>query len=312
MGTALQGMTAQTMFQEHKDALAVARRGGPAALELWRAAAMALPKAEIQRFNGHAPLVSFNAIRGVESLRPQAAQCAALPGFDPAMFDMAVSLSKALDWAAHEAQSYAKPAIAAGLMKRAHAARTLMLQALLAAARAEIIPLESLKSIKSATGGLKLALACVDCALLMKTHAPALDGKTPITEKDIEEAEQVGIQLLDILRPKMSHWVRPTAHIEKIELRDRLWTLLFRLHGYLRRAGAFVFGNAVDEMVPILFAGRRPRSRPRVLDENGEPVKSKAQLAREKRAAERKAKADAKAKAEEKRKAEANEVLDNA
>lgn len=52
------------------------------------------------------------------------------------------------------------------------------------------------------------------------------------------------------------------------------------------------------------------RTRPLVLDENGELVKSKAQLIREKRAATRKARAEARAKADEKLKAEAQAEAD--
>jgi hypothetical protein len=67
---------------------------------------MALTKAEIVRFNGNAALASFNAIRGVESLRSETAQCEKLPGYDRNMFDKTVCQAKAFAWAAHEAQNY--------------------------------------------------------------------------------------------------------------------------------------------------------------------------------------------------------------
>jgi hypothetical protein len=226
------------------------------------------------------------------------------------VFDKTICLSKAFAWAAHEAQTYAKPADASELLKRARASRRLIYPALISAVRAGLIGAESIKSIAKATGGLKLARACIDCALVMKANAHVLAGKTPIAQADIDEAQHVGALLLGVLRPKAGHILLPKAHLDKIEVRDRVWTLLSRSYDYIRRAGAFVHGDSVDELVPALLASRRARTRPLVLDENGELVKSKAQLAREKRAAERQAKADARAKAEEKLKAEAKAKAD--
>jgi hypothetical protein len=307
MGKALK---VQSTVQEQKDVRAVELRGGPTALDLCRAEAMALPRAEVEAFTAHAPLVCYNAMRGADALRPHQAQCAALPGYSVDIFDKVTCFAKALAWAAHEAGTYAKPAAAKPLISRARALRGLILPSLVASARAGVIPAEPLKSIQKGTTGLKLARACIDCALVMKAHAQALEGKTPITKQHIDEAEHVGATLLDVLRPKTGHVVKPAAHQEKIDLRDRVWTLLSRYYDYLRRAGGFVFAGNVDEVVPSLFAAHHTRARPLVLDENGELVKSKAQLAREKRAAERKAKAEARAKADEKLKAEAKAKAD--
>lgn len=101
-----------------------------------------------------------------------------------------------------------------------------------------------------------------DCVMLHQLFAetPALwVGKVAFSPEDLTELGRLGSELLERLRPAGAPKVRRKAELRTAaDARDRLWTLLVEAwERDLWRAGAWVFGRAVDEHVPALGARRR-------------------------------------------------------
>jgi hypothetical protein len=87
-----------------------------------------------------------------------------------------------------------------------------------------------------------------------------------VSTGDLDRAEQLGKQLLEILRPGAATGPRNVNPklVASVEARDR--TLLVGRYELLWRTGAWLFGQKVDEKVPPLQSRRVKRK-----DESGEP-----------------------------------------
>lgn len=149
------------------------------------------------------------------------------------------------------------------LLMEAHALRRLLLRSVEAAGEAGIFTAQEVAKVKEGRGPVDVASDCVALAALFTRHAEALEGKTAVTEGQVEQAAGVGAELLRRFKPLKSKGARRKADagtMSAAEARDRLWTLLSHRHERLWAVGAYVFGHAVDEMVPGLLA-RVPRKR---------------------------------------------------
>jgi hypothetical protein len=124
------------------------------------------------------------------------------------------------------------------------------------------LPAAKVKRIAAGRGVRDAVQDCVDLAQLFRDHAPAVAGKTAVTPEQIDEAAAVGNELLSIIKVKGGRTNLPGELKTALDARDRLWTLLVRRHAqHLRRAGAWLWVDDVDEYVPPLLArtARRPR-----------------------------------------------------
>jgi hypothetical protein len=236
--------------------------GAPALVERFRAAAEALPASAVRPLRGSARLMSINVARGAASVLGEQPRLAGeLPRFDAAAARALPDLGLATAWAAEEVVRFSdeNPSEVRAMLKRAGKLRTLLLGSLESAAEAGLIPAAPVAKIREGRGGFDTAGDCVASAGLFQKHAAKLKAKTPVTAADVKEAAALGAQLLAVLQPKGARKKEKAAALKAaLDLRDRLGALLAQGHGALRRAGGWLFGEALDERVPLLLANAGP------------------------------------------------------
>lgn len=236
--------------------------GGPALVERFRSAAAALPGASVQAFHGSARLMYRNAAVGVASVlgvRDRARR--ELPLLDLKAVEALPALAIATAWAAEEVARFtdATAGDVAALLKKATRLRALLVCNLDGAVAAGLVPAAPVAKLREGRGGFDTAGDCVVAAGLYKKHAAALKGKTPVTATVAREAAEVGSTLLGLLTPKGGRKKGKAAELKAaIDLRDRLATLLASDHDAVRRAGAWLFGDARAEATPLLLANVGP------------------------------------------------------
>jgi hypothetical protein len=137
------------------------------------------------------------------------------------------------------------------LLSRARALRARLLAAAQRLVTAGLLDRAVVAKTLAGFGPLDSARDCVALATLLGKHAAAVQAKTSVTGATIEEAEKVGEDLIERLKPSRTR----TTHAAAVAARDKLWTLLLRRYDTLWRVGAFVLGPEVnDKIVPTLRA----------------------------------------------------------
>lgn len=147
-------------------------------------------------------------------------------------------------------------------LARCRELRALLLKSADSLAEAGLVPREVVDKIRQGYGAIDAAKDAVALAGLFNRYAEAIAGKHPVTEAQIQEAGEVGAALLKILKRRRAPKKRP-ARPPLSDLRDRLWTLVVGRHESLWKAGAYLFGHAVEEKVPSLqaYRGGRPKKK---------------------------------------------------
>jgi hypothetical protein len=229
---------------------------GRAAVVLFQPRAMALPKTSIQPLRGSADVILHNVTVGMDSLAKVQSQLIRLPDFDVAMIESTRTLGFAFAWTAHEVGTGSEePSRTQELLKTAKHLRGVMLGSLDVMVRLGEIPAEPIAAIHKGRGPRDTARDCIDCSAQFRQHWARLSSKTPVTMSIVEQGEQVGKELLTVLRPKGSATTTRSAEdLGKIDLRDRFYTLLVHDHTIIRQAAGWVFGDERDAKVPPLLA----------------------------------------------------------
>lgn len=128
------------------------------------------------------------------------------------------------------------------------------------------LPAPDVQRIAKGKGGADVAQDCVDLAQLYTANAAAVKGKTPITQAQIDEAQSVGDQLLQLLKPKNARSPSTRQQSTAVLARDQLGALLVAQHqAQVRRAGTWIRVDDVDAHVPPLqsHAGHaKPKAAP--------------------------------------------------
>lgn len=120
-----------------------------------------------------------------------------------------------------------------------------------------LIPAKLVQDIRSGSGPRDAAKDGVDLGKLYTTHAAALSGKHPFTAAQLQEVITLGERLSVQVKPDRARTKgSPKEPSPSRDLRNRLYTLLVERHQDLRKAGFYLFGNAVDAYVPLLQAHR--------------------------------------------------------
>lgn len=146
------------------------------------------------------------------------------------------------------------------LLVRANALRNELLDAARPLANAGLLSKAKLEAIEKGRGPRDKAQDCVDLAALFRGGESKIKGKTTVAKAQWNEADEVGSQLLTLLRSGRAKDAKkkppPPELTKAIATRDRMWTLLSRDHDHLlRRPGFYLFGEAdVDAHVPALQA----------------------------------------------------------
>jgi hypothetical protein len=139
---------------------------------------------------------------------------------------------------------------------------------------------ERLKECKTANGYRALVSDVFILVEVFKGNWSAVEGKTPITPAALQNAGNLGLDLLAAVGQKDQG---PVLIGEATLTRQRAFTLLVRTYEDTRRAVQYVRGKQgdADEIIPSLYAGRGPRRR---VDDDAEapitPVATSVGMAR--------------------------------
>lgn len=127
---------------------------------------------------------------------------------------------------------------------------------------AGVLPAARIAKIREGRGPMDTVGDCVALAALFTKEAQAVRGKTPVTAAQVRETAEIGARLGAALRPKGARRKVDDNLSAATDARDQLWTLFHRTwEDQVWRAGAWLFGRAVDRHVPPLHSRvvRKPR-----------------------------------------------------
>ncbi len=220
-------------------------------------------------FRSDPHLAQHNILRGLEAVLEQQQRIAQeLPFVEIDRLRELVPLSHAVVFAAAQVNRAPEATMLRDLMPEAYQLRRKLLTSAVALAEAGLIPEREVRAIEEGRGQIDAAGDLTQLPPLYRRHREAIAGKHPVSVADLDRAEQLGQQLLELLRPGAATGPRNVNPklVASVEARDRLWTLLVGRYELLWRTGAWLFGQKVDEKVPPLQSRRVKRK-----DESGEP-----------------------------------------
>jgi hypothetical protein len=229
--------------------------GSQAAYAKYLPAAQALPAASVVAFRGDAALAYANVSTGLASLLARKTAAQALPGLDLAALSELPDQCLAVAFAVEQALQVAGSSTGqiAPLMAQGYALRRKLFAAADALVAAGLLPAGKVAALHAGTGKLDAAQDLVGLAALFAASKAAIQGKTAVTSADVAQAEQLGSQLLTLLKPTRARKARPAEVVSASDVRDRLWTLVVQGYGQLWSACAFLYGQAeIDARVPPL------------------------------------------------------------
>lgn len=223
--------------------------------------AMAIPEAEVLDFRTDASLAYHNVKEGAEAVLPHKdAVSAASPLTNWDEIRDAPKVGEALMFAdVLVNQTSGSPGISPERISRAYELRRILMAAAEALAEAGLLPSDRVKRIRAGRGKIDAATDCVGLVALLREYWEEIKTKTAVTEADLREAELVGTELLQQLKPARARRDQKVtdAEAQALEARDRIWTLLVRRHEQIWKIGALIWGRDVDDHVPSLFSTRR-------------------------------------------------------
>ena len=233
--------------------------------------ALKIPTTEVRPLRADVSLAIINCARGVNAVLENTAAGdleSALPQVSIDALHALSDLAGAVAYAAGQVERFAPPTSdVKELMARAQKLRGLLLASADVLVLANVFTAAAVAKIRQGRGPIDAAGDCVALAALFHKHAIAIRGKVPVTPADVTACAQVGTQLLQVLRPVAAKRAATAKElVAAVDARDRLWTLLERTwEANVWRAGAWLYGRAVDEHVPPLgsrVVGKRPKLPP--------------------------------------------------
>lgn len=220
---------------------------------------------EIPTFRGDPVLAFHNVKDGVAAVMAHKERLKKeLPTLDLAPLEALPALADAVLYADSRAVAMAgKKSDVAALRTEARGLRRFLLLSADALVAAGLVESGRVEKIRAGSGLTDMAQDCLDLVALFRDHRALLKGKTAVTSAQLEAADRVGRALRNAVRPSTSRAVvSPSAPPEVTPL-DALGYLLRQRHTDLWRAGAWLFGPAVDQHVPPLYARKhKPRTPP--------------------------------------------------
>ncbi len=226
-------------------------------------------------FRADAHLVQHNALVGLEAVLQQTARVEAeLPTVKMQDILDIRPLTHAVVHAAARVNRTPEASQLSDLLPRAYGLRRKMMLSLRALSEAGLIPEREVKLIEKGKGKVDAAGDLPQAAALFRRHAATIRGKHPVSEEELKEADRVGAQLLELLRPGGARTGTPASQeVEaSVDARDRLWTLLEERHDLMWRVGAWLFGNEVERKVPPLQSRKVTRGAPQDPADPADPV----------------------------------------
>jgi len=218
--------------------------------------------AAVITFRSDAHLAQHNALRGLEVVLQYADRIKKeLPGVDLERICELQPLTHAVIFAAGRVNRAPESTLLRDLMPEAYQLRRRVLATAVALSEAGLLPQREVEAIHEGRGKVDAAGDLIQLPALFRRHAAVIAGKHPVEKAELERAEALGQQLLEILRPgaaPSTTAVNPEL-AALVDARDRLWTLLSARHEELWRVGAWLFGYEVDDKVPALQSRKLKR-----------------------------------------------------
>jgi hypothetical protein len=125
-------------------------------------------------------------------------------------------------------------------------------------AKRGLLDVGRVSKLKSGLGYKNLAFDVVGLVQLFRERAKELAGKTPVTEQELKQAEELAEKLVEAVGLREQS---PTGLTAATLLRQQAFTLFSSAYDEARRAISFLRWNHgdVDQIAPSLFAGRGGR-----------------------------------------------------
>jgi hypothetical protein len=244
--------------------------------EAFVTAANLLPKEQVVPLKLDVNVVFANVQQGVLSVQPFLTRLRSeLPKLPLEDLTQLPELSEALLYAHSEAVRHSQPAkraeMEASLTELQSLREKLLLQAEVFAL-VGLIPEARVAQIRAGKGLFDAAQDGVALADLYGAYRSQIAGKHPFTEAQVARTAELGHALMKLVTPDGARTTVAVAAQKAQDERDRIFSLLLLRHGELRKAGFYLFGEAVDEKVPTLGARQSRRRDP------GEPEPAPAPL----------------------------------
>jgi hypothetical protein len=230
-------------------------QGAVAVYQQYLPMAMQIPDDQAVPYRQDPSLAYQNIMTGQKALEPHASELKLLPG--PFNYDALLALPSIALATIHAAAqvNLESSGIVRQLMATASPLRRMMLTNAEGLMEAGIFPAPEVRHIIKGSGSVDLAQDCVDLAELYTKHAAEVAGKTPITQDHIDQASQVGNQLLGLIKPKNAPSKSRSMQYPTVAVRDHFGALLYQQHAmHMRRAGMWLWVDDVDTHVPLLHS----------------------------------------------------------
>lgn len=236
----------------------VEEMGQRAAYDKYLSIAMALPEAEVSPARFDVNLAFDNIQIGIRSLEAKRDLFLAMPGVEADTFEKLRGYSLGLLFASRRVAQTADEKIAAEVsLEEMRRLRAMMLDGYRNAARAGLVPQAPLYAIVKGRGNEDAASDCIDLSALYRTHASALENKTPVTEDDLAEAERIAQRVRDLIALEGGVFGSTSGDVKRaIDIRDRFKVLLVRAYDVALGAAPFLFGKTWKDHVPTLQSRR--------------------------------------------------------
>ena len=224
-----------------------------AAYDTFLADAKAIEPGFVEECCADIALAYHSVLRGVENvLGSGTVVVGRLPNINVVELSMLPRLAQGLAFAALQVDRELEAASFGKLFERAQHLRRKLRKAADALAEARLLPDADIDEVwlRGQHDALEDCLALV---ALFRRNEARIAGHSPVGASDLAEAEQLAGKLRVMLGQQgVESDSGATSLVRVIEIRDRFWTLLNQRYDVLWRCGAWLYGRAVDESVPLL------------------------------------------------------------
>lgn len=236
--------------------------GSPEAYARFEGAARALGEAELVVVAVDPVLTRHNAAEGAAVMlaaRSAVKQTGVV--VDWTAIENLAPLGLALLWATAQARTV-DPQKLTPRIQRGRVLRRKLLRVVQGLVGFDLVPQATVDHIVKGSGSIDTARDLLALAKVFRDDAAKLSGKHPVDEATLSEAEQLGSELLQALRPASGkRFAKPNA-IVRDRMVERLYTLLSRAYGEVERAAGALWGLDAGKHVPSLRARARRRRKP--------------------------------------------------
>jgi hypothetical protein len=180
---------------------------------------------------------------------------ARLPDFDLEQLDKVVTYARATGHAHVLYMAASSPPGLTTLGEQVAKLREVMCSDAVALAKRGLLDGQRLKELKGPPGYKNMAFDLLTLAAMFREKWSALEGKTPLQAKDLNEAETLADQLISAVGAREHASARTLAASDR---RQRAFTLFTSAYDQTRRAISYLRWNQgdLDSFAPSLYAGR--------------------------------------------------------